>query len=632
MSTDSAVHDDPAGNLIWSRPDEPYIPAEQKLTARSLGARLLEAAQAFVEDHAGILGLRHEQVAQLGESARRNGKPFRLAKDAGKTLVWLPLPRNDEVDGSFIVERDAGGVDAPDRTAVLLAACFARDDQGRARLVPRQGIRVVAQLRGTGNALVIEIGSATVSLDRAPASGSRSGLLRAPRQGPPAMRALKESIKTQEIPVQAVIADPVSRRGLAQGEAYRLPFEQPSVICGIVESAGLKLMSNRSKLGLALRQPDLIEVLGADDALGVPPRQDVVRTVAPVGPAAASPSGVPAAARLSPKVWAATAFLHTASLFDALAHWGLNAKSLLRFVNFPVKVRYLAQVNGAHGNAQACWVNDQALAQPSLRRLPIELRYGYAPGASMSLACDPRWQWHEFGHLLLGGTTGNLELPFAHSVGDALSAIRHDPDSELARPTTHDPYARERGRSFPWVCTDAERPFDGPYVRFHARCVGQGWGWNGFRIAGSIDDTPRRYRAEQVLSTTLFLVYRALGGDRVDAHGDIDREGRREAAAYCMYLIVRALALLGPEAVVPAQGPRDLMTALIDADMGDSKFFGRPRGNARKAIVWAFGVMGLEGPASSSTVGAPAVPAVVEFSKEEHIWSGVGRCDELAGY
>jgi hypothetical protein len=81
-----------------------------------------------------------------------------------------------------------------------------------------------------------------------------------------------------------------------------------------------------------------------------------------------------------------------------------------------------------------------------------------------------------------------------------------------------------------------------------------GWAWGGTM---NLTDTVasgniiKGYRAEQILSTTLFRLYRCLGGDTTrlekDKHGnDIavpDRDAREAAAHYTVFLIMKALQL-----------------------------------------------------------------------------------------
>ena len=142
-------------------------------------------------------------------------------------------------------------------------------------------------------------------------------------------------------------------------------------------------------------------------------------------------------------------------------------------------------------------------------------------------ACDPRVTWHELcGHGILYEGVGWPNFGFAHSAGDSLSGIYFDPDSNV-RGVDGTPLGKPGDLRFayaPWHPT-LNRRFD--------RDVAAGWAWGG-----SQDDT--HYGSEEILATTMFRVYRSIGGDSVDA-------GRRRFASRMMlYLILRAVQNLTP--------------------------------------------------------------------------------------
>ena len=120
----------------------------------------------------------------------------------------------------------------------------------------------------------------------------------------------------------------------------------------------------------------------------------------------------------------------------------------------------------------------------------------------LGIAADPRWFWHEIGHVLLAASVGELELRFAHSAGDALAAIACDPRSQLG--------GGMRYATFPWVFEP----------RRHDRCAAHGWSWSGamHRPSGMRaypDRIPLKgYWSEQILSSSLFRLYRSIGGDQ----------------------------------------------------------------------------------------------------------------------
>ena len=137
---------------------------------------------------------------------------------------------------------------------------------------------------------------------------------------------------------------------------------------------------------------------------------------------------------------AVNAYFHFRELIRRLIQYGFPMPGYFKFVTTPLKVKYRGGIlPGARGgrtiNAQVRWRirpadidgNRYARDQPRARGPRLSPRR-----APLGIACDPRWLWHEFGHVLLAGATGELEFRFAHSAGDAMGAILHDPESKLA--------------------------------------------------------------------------------------------------------------------------------------------------------------------------------------------------------
>lgn len=314
------------------------------------------------------------------------------------------------------------------------------------------------------------------------------------------------------------------------------------------------------------------------------------------------------------------AYLRGRELMDRLEGSGLTPETYFRFAKLPLVMRHHAAM--ARGNPDGHSVNaqvqplspGQAFTDPFDRasRPQLEVRFGAANLAHrevgsafhgrrrpqyMGLAADRRWSWHEFGHVLSWAATGDLEFPFAHSAGDALAAILNDPDSELVHDGTNPAKRGEfaAGLTFPWV----------PIKRRHDRDASLGWCWCGRRNTRRLSPLPpgarvfTGYFAEQLLSTTLFRVYRALGGDSMDA------APRHKAADYTAFLIMRATQLLGPATCVAAQQATHFFNALVQADIATSAWhypIQRPAsapgavrigGMAHKVIRWAFEQQGL---------------------------------------
>src|SRR5262249_41035880 len=175
-------------------------------------------------------------------------------------------------------------------------------------------------------------------------------------------------------------------------------------------------------------------------------------------------------------------------------------------------------------------------------------------------------------------STGTPEFPFAHSAGDALAAVICDLDSRIGELA---PAAR--GVTFPWVQA----------LRRHDRLATDGWAWHG-TIYSSVRDMrdPGGYLGEQALSSTLWRLYLALGGDAVQGNSNVpDLPARRRAAAYTAYLVVSAIRSLGPSSSTPARDAYALAGALIVADLNtkfllpDDTVFWPFRGLARRGAA-----------------------------------------------
>jgi hypothetical protein len=131
------------------------------------------------------------------------------------------------------------------------------------------------------------------------------------------------------------------------------------------------------------------------------------------------------------------------------------------------------------------------------------------------------------------------------------------------------------------------------------------------------------YWTEQILSSSLFRLYRCIGGDTVEpGRAKPDRSARESASHYATYLIMRGIQELGPSDVVPAYQPDQLVSALIDADVGtevwDVSFppdapqfkFIRIGGCVHKVIRWAFEAQGLYNDFGKVTNGPGNPPPV----------------------
>jgi hypothetical protein len=289
---------------------------------------------------------------------------------------------------------------------------------------------------------------------------------------------------------------------------------------------------------------------------------------------------------------------------------------------FPIRVVHRAPIRPGPAVFDGRTVNAQVV-RGATPQVVGEIRFALGDLSDkidnpIGIATDARFAWHEFGHVLLIAATGEPEFRFAHSAGDTLAAIICDLDSVAAATR---PAEAWRGVTFPWV----------EALRRHDRLTKDGWAWQGSlydRATYADIRDPAGYRAEQVLSSTLFHLYRALGGDAWK--GDAaDRHARRAAAAYTVYLVVRAIQALGPAIKTPALDAYALAGALMDADVATSyllpnakmfkQFKARLRrgGAVHKVVRWVFERQGLYVGSSAWPVNGPGTPEPVDVYIED---------------
>ncbi len=292
---------------------------------------------------------------------------------------------------------------------------------------------------------------------------------------------------------------------------------------------------------------------------------------------------------------AVSAYCHCDSMVSLIEGFGFPLWDRCNNRPMSLTVEHRAKMLSGPGARDGRGINAYVTPFKSKKPQPLDVKmlFGLADFADtwkhpLGLAADVRFVWHEFCHVLILAATGSTEFNFAHSAGDALAAIMCDPSSKLP--------GAYRGVTFPFI----QLP-----LRQHDRNVGDGWGWNGTRY-----ERPRRtyglrdpagYNSEQILSSTLFRLYCAFGGDAVrrNAAGkwEADVERRATAANFCAYLVVRAIASLGCIETEPTSEASQFATALMEADIGTpyldydgSKQLG---GMLHKVVRWAFERQGL---------------------------------------
>ncbi|SHJ78640.1 hypothetical protein SAMN05444404_2662 [Ruegeria lacuscaerulensis ITI-1157] len=247
----------------------------------------------------------------------------------------------------------------------------------------------------------------------------------------------------------------------------------------------------------------------------------------------------------------------------------------------------------------------------------------------LGIATSGRWIAHEFGHYLLAARLGQLEFDFAHSAGDAIAAIMFDPESTLAEPPGNGVATSFRGITYPFVFS----------TRRHDRIAEMGWAWYG-HLNRSVIESPaadpshtKGYLTEQILSTTLFRLYRALGGDTVQADGRADIPQRRRAADMALFLLFRATAGF-------AQPPS--RAEMFELGLEEAGWMTLPPlppgpsaapdpwqgGTTHKVVRWAFEAQGMFPPDPQRMHNAPGDPPPEDiYVSDRRPWTE----DTLAG-
>lgn len=264
---------------------------------------------------------------------------------------------------------------------------------------------------------------------------------------------------------------------------------------------------------------------------------------------------------------ACNAYHHCDGFFRLIQEMGIDVNTYFDNTDFPVKV---------DPHSLSGQVNAQAAGNVMGNGLG-KLVFGVAqPRSNFGISADVRVVVHEFGHGILWDHVDSPNFGFAHSPGDSLGAILFDPLSK----------APDRFETFPFMKESAG------LSRRHDREVAQGWGWFGRNW-----DT--QYGGEEVLSTTLFRIYRAAGGDSPDL------ADKQFASRYVSYLIIKAVGLLS----FTTSNPDVFVAALTEADATTEVFEGHPGGSFSKVIRWSFEQQGLyqaEGsPLPVTQVGEP---------------------------
>ena len=308
---------------------------------------------------------------------------------------------------------------------------------------------------------------------------------------------------------------------------------------------------------------------------------------------------------------AVNAYYHSDQLFQLILDMGFGAGYFngtvfpvpcdARGLNEPnltetIAAKKLWPIN-AHclGNATGITSVDYALGDVSDTVIPIT-----APQITadhLGIACDGRVALHELGgHGVLYCHVGGANFGFSHSAGDSVAVILNDPGTA----------APDRFESFPFTFSS----FPVASRRFHNRTPASGWGWSGSIALNPFDFALDNggYNNEQILSTTLFRLYRSMGGDLADINM------QRFAARFAVYLIFHAIGTLthatNPSTALGFEQALENVDALDWSSLNPLET--HAGGAYMKVIRWAFeqqGLFQLAGtPAPNNSPGSP--PAV----------------------
>ncbi|KST69496.1 hypothetical protein [Mastigocoleus testarum] len=287
---------------------------------------------------------------------------------------------------------------------------------------------------------------------------------------------------------------------------------------------------------------------------------------------------------------AVNAYYHCDRLFRMMEEMGFDVKSYFDGTTFPVSVDHRVQFRDRFGNLSSNVVNAQAPGNifgngsDGFRFALVE------KDTQVGMAVEWRVVLHEFGHAILWDNVNSPNFKFAHSAGDSLAAILNDAESK----------APDRGLTYPWTIIP----------RRHDHSVSSGYAWGGNKDDRFTDRAG--YEREQILSSTLFKLYRAIGGD----HKDL--EVRRFAARYVTYLIFESIGTLSSTA--QPEDAQEYANILMESDMNTLNFEGQPGGTVHKVIRWAFEQQGLYQPP-----GTPRPINTAGFPPEVDVYIDDGR-------
>lgn len=256
---------------------------------------------------------------------------------------------------------------------------------------------------------------------------------------------------------------------------------------------------------------------------------------------------------------AVNAYYHVDDFFAVLDSLGFDRATYFDGTTFPIGVDHRGMGAGYTNTVNAWCIGNGA---GGISHVSFALGDTTDMANPLGRALDSRCTWHELGgHGVLYDHVDSPNFGFSHSAGDSLSAIHHDPDSK----------ATDRFRYAPWNPINTRR-FD--------RDAAAGWGWGGAH-------DNHGYGSEEILCTTMFRIYRSIGGDSPDL------ATRRFASRMAMWLILHTIE--GFTEVTNPSSAAAFAAAMIIADADNWTSEGVYGGAYGKVVRWSFEKQGLYG-------------------------------------
>jgi hypothetical protein len=269
---------------------------------------------------------------------------------------------------------------------------------------------------------------------------------------------------------------------------------------------------------------------------------------------------------------AVNAYYNCDRFFSLVESLGFKRDEYFSFTTFPIAVDHRGSPTQGVTSTDA-QTRGTSVPQPDGTEIRLGIRavvFALAqPDAVPPIGNADDWRvvLHELGgHGTLLNHVGSTKFLFAHSVGDSMAAILNDPESKSA----------DQDKTFPWT----------GYDRRHNRAIVNGWSWDGPK---DLNDGSSQLWREQILSTTHFNLYKAIGGGADQS----EVSTRHFAAKFTTYLMLRAIQTLTHP--TNPQHASDWLSNLIVADACDwITITERHSGGAyEKVIYWAFQQQGL---------------------------------------